>query len=386
MKTILEPQALMKSPKGKTLLLQGSTSNSHTRVPIQINWNEVKLSNKWLLKNVTQPTLVQNTLEDDIDYIDQQPNGSVSINFQLFRKSTSSYSSRYSNPHKEKIVLPSRCNFNRLKLLENSRIDDDLRHSINRLNNLKFIQEEDRSQKLDLDKYRKPNTNSNYTNPNLDGIIKGNVINTPFYSTFSQVFYSTFSQIPSSSQIPLKKPNSPTNSDMGYFPPHMYDPQINMITKSFELNKERLRKDFMSPEYENRIKEFFATFFEFLQAHIRKKYYDFMNDIQTKVNFFEWFDKYYKPKILANRNTNFLLQKEATHRTPITKDRLLITNHAHEIPNTRHIISNTRSLTTLTTNHAHEIPNIRHIIPNTRLLTPIHTVADNIHFAKTKLP
>ena len=85
-----------------------------------------------------------------------------------------------------------------------------------------------------------------------------------------------------------------------------------MITKSFELNKERLRKDFMSPKYENRIKEFFATFSEFLQAHIRKKYYDFMNDIQTEVNFFEWFDKYYKPKILVDRNTNSLLQKKAT--------------------------------------------------------------------------
>ena len=35
----------------------------------------------------------------------------------------------------------------------------------------------------------------------------------------------------------------------------------------------------MSPKYENRRKEFFATFSEFLQAKIRKKYYDFMNDI-----------------------------------------------------------------------------------------------------------
>ena len=54
----------------------------------------------------------------------------------------------------------------------------------------------------------------------------------------------------------------------------------------------------MSPKYEHRRKEFIATFSEFLQAHIRKKYYDFMNDIQAKVNFFEWFDRNYKPKIL----------------------------------------------------------------------------------------
>ena len=142
MKTTLEPQALMESPKGKTLLLQASTSDSHTRVPTQINWNDVKLPNRWLLQNVTQPTPIQSTLEDDLD---QHPDGSVSINFQPFRKSTSSYSSRYSNPYKEKIGSPPRYNFNRLKLPENSRIDDDLRHSIDRLNNLRFVEEEDRS-------------------------------------------------------------------------------------------------------------------------------------------------------------------------------------------------------------------------------------------------
>jgi hypothetical protein len=96
-------------------------------------------------------------------------------------------------------VSPPRCNFNRLKLQENPRIDDDLRHSIDRLNDLRLVEQEDRSQKLDLDKFKKPSTNSNYTNLNLDGIIKGNVINTHSYST--------------SSQIPQKRPNSPTNSE-----------------------------------------------------------------------------------------------------------------------------------------------------------------------------
>jgi hypothetical protein len=107
-----------------------------------------------------------------------------------------------------------------------------------------------------------------------------------------------------SSQFPQQRPNSPTNSDMRFFPPNMYDPQINMIRKPFVLNKEKLRQDFNSPKYENRRKEFFATFSEFLRSYIRDKYYEFMNYIQTEVNFFEWFDHYYKPKILAGRNTN----------------------------------------------------------------------------------
>ena len=38
MKTTLESQALMESPKRKTLLLQASTSDSHVKVPTQIEW------------------------------------------------------------------------------------------------------------------------------------------------------------------------------------------------------------------------------------------------------------------------------------------------------------------------------------------------------------
>jgi hypothetical protein len=241
MKTTLEPQALMESQKGKTLLLQTSTSDSHVKVPTQIEWKDVKLPNRWLLKNVAESIPVQNTLEEDLDYIEQRPDGTVSINFQPYRKSTSSSSARYNNSYIEKIVSPPICSFSKFKSQENSRVDDDLRHSVDRLDNLRFTELEDRSQKLDLDKIRKSSNNSNYTNPNLDEIIKGNVINTPFYSPSSQV-----SQVPptyhsTSSQFPQQRPNSPTNSDMGFFPPNMYDPQINMIKKPFVLNKEKLR-------------------------------------------------------------------------------------------------------------------------------------------------
>ena len=81
MKTTLEPQALMESPKGKTLLLQANISDSHVKDPTQIEWKDVKLPDKWLLKNVTESIPVQNTLEDDLDYIDQYPDGIVCINF-----------------------------------------------------------------------------------------------------------------------------------------------------------------------------------------------------------------------------------------------------------------------------------------------------------------
>ena len=80
-----------------------------------------------------------------------------------------------------------------------------------------------------------------------------------------------------------------------------------------------------------------------------------MNDIQTKVNFFEWFDHYFKPKILAGRNTNTsftsstntspLLQKEVTNRplTTSTKASLDKVIHTQAItpPNTLNTIKST---------------------------------------------
>jgi hypothetical protein len=387
MKTTLEPQALMESQKGKTLLLQASTSDSHVKVPTQIEWKDVKLPNRWLLKNVTESIPVQNTLEEDLDYIEQHLDGTVSINFLPYRKATSSCSARYSNPYIEKIVSPPRCSFSKFKSQEN----DDLRHSVDRLDNLRFTELEDRSQKLDLDKIKKSSNNSNYTNPNLDGIIKGNVINTPFYSPASQVpptYYSTYSQ------PPQQRPNSPTNSDMGFFPPNMYDPQINMIRKPFVLNKEKLRQDFNSPKYENRRKEFFATFSEFLRNYIRDKYYEFMNDIQTEVNFFEWFDHYYKPKILAGRNNNsslhkykqimpnslktktdnFLLQKENkstfTPRNTLTSSILSSYSHNESLTRQNPKISNNKATSHILQEEKEIMQDT--ISPNIQPLTKIH--------------
>ena len=50
--------------------------------------------------------------------------------------------------------------------------------------------------------------------------------------------------------------------------------------------------------------------------------------MQTEVNFFECFDRNYKAKILNNRTTQNLLQREnkATHREP----RSMSTNHANQ--------------------------------------------------------
>jgi hypothetical protein len=65
----------------------------------------------------------------------------------------------------------------------------------------------------------------------------------------------------------------------------MEDPQIMVILKDYEqnknykINKEILRRDFMSPEYDDKREWFFNTFSKYLQNKIRTKWYYHMNEL-----------------------------------------------------------------------------------------------------------
>jgi hypothetical protein len=86
----------------------------------------------------------------------------------------------------------------------------------------------------------------------------------------------------------------------------MEDPQIMVIIKDYELNKNykmnkgKLRKDFMSPEYDDKREWFFNTFLKYLQNQIRTKWYNHMNELGTDIYFFPWFEQNYA-KININK-------------------------------------------------------------------------------------
>ena len=164
-----------------------------------------------------------------------------------------------------------------------------------------------------------------------------------------------------------------------------------MIRKPFVLNKEKLRQDFMSPKYEKRRKEFFANFSEFLRSYIRDKYYEFMNNIQTEVNFFEWFDHYFKPKLLAGRNNNPLLnkhketmhasQKTKTGNSLLQKEKEVIKNSFSLLPSSKlsstdntFLATKRTSLTSQNTKISNTIIKAKtiHTPPNSQPLTKIH--------------
>ena len=123
-------------------------------------------------------------------------------------------------------------------------------------------------------------------------------------------------------------------------------------------------------------KNFLQLFSEFLRSYIRDKYYEFMNDIQTEVNFFAWFDHYFKPKLLAGRNTNTnnpLLQKEVIKNS----FSLLLSSKTLSPDNFTSIVTKQRCLTSQNkpTIHSQNIiikANI-HTPPNILPLTKNHT-------------
>ena len=100
-----------------------------------------------------------------------------------------------------------------------------------------------------------------------------------------------------------------------------------------------------------------------------------MNDMQTEVNLFEWFDHYFKQKKLASRNTNSLLQKEVAHRSLITNikvssDKVI---HTYVISNIPPNISNTIDKST---NHVYKTYPCE---VSDKLLTPKQQITDNIY-------
>jgi hypothetical protein len=106
MKTTLEPQALLETPKGQTLLLQCNTQNSTICTPKQISWVDIILPNKWTLENlVTFPKGENNAT--DLDYVTQRKYGTIGLNFQSYGRLCSRASTSY-NEIINKPVSPSR--------------------------------------------------------------------------------------------------------------------------------------------------------------------------------------------------------------------------------------------------------------------------------------
>ncbi|KAI5317835.1 hypothetical protein L3X38_037542 [Prunus dulcis] len=91
-------QALNKSPKDQTVLIQSHTSDAHIQVPHTIKWSEVALPKDWTLVTESQPAPIQRNL-NNLDYIQQYLDGTVKIKFD-------SHPLRKSNVQLQQLTTP----------------------------------------------------------------------------------------------------------------------------------------------------------------------------------------------------------------------------------------------------------------------------------------
>jgi hypothetical protein len=74
-------QAISRSPRNQTMLIQSSQSNANIHVPHTIKWTEVSLLQEWRLTNESlKPEIVNHNL-DNLDYIQQYLDCIVKISF-----------------------------------------------------------------------------------------------------------------------------------------------------------------------------------------------------------------------------------------------------------------------------------------------------------------
>ena len=108
MKTTLDPQAMITSPKGHTLLLQALTPNNRLCLPRQIQWTDINLLEQWQLDAIASPSKIENT---EPDFIAQNTDGTVIISFHNDKQINKLIRSSSSLGRKTPIMFKPRSSF-----------------------------------------------------------------------------------------------------------------------------------------------------------------------------------------------------------------------------------------------------------------------------------
>jgi hypothetical protein len=74
-------QAINRSPRNQTMLIQSSQSNANIHVPRTINWTDIELPKEWTITNESfKPEIISHNL-GNLDYIQQYLDVPVKISF-----------------------------------------------------------------------------------------------------------------------------------------------------------------------------------------------------------------------------------------------------------------------------------------------------------------
>ncbi|CAL8993918.1 unnamed protein product, partial [Prunus brigantina] len=282
-------QALNKSPKDQTVLIQSHTSDAHIQVPQTIKWSEVALPTEWTLVTESQPAPIQRSL-NNLDYIQQYLDGSVKIRFenQPLKKSNVQLQ-QLPTPGQSQRHVPSRRSFT----ASSSTLERD----------------------LELEKAM--------IDFKLESLRKSSQVNQPCYG-----------KVPIQDDKP-SSPESPTQSDFLVENFATVDNQLRTLNKKFNINWKFLNNHLKAPENKPRRDSYHLAYPD---SENRKKIFDewkdYMRSAKVEIFYLDFVESRYvssELKTLTKEKWKMidLTEVEASH-PPV--DTIVINHKGTPIP------------------------------------------------------
>ncbi|KAI5335123.1 hypothetical protein L3X38_025256 [Prunus dulcis] len=241
-------QALNKSPKDQTVLIQSHTSDAHIQVPHTIKWSEVALPKDWTLVTESQPAPIQHSLIN-LDYIQQYLDVTVKIKFD-------SYPLRKSNVQLQQLPTPGQ-----------SQRHVPARHSF-------AASSSTLERDLELEKAM--------IDFKLESLRKTSQVTQPFYG-----------------QVPVQEdksdsPESPTQSDFFVENPAAVDNQLRTLNKKFEIDWIRLNRHLKAPENQSRRDSYHQAYPDRKsREQIFSKWKDYMRSARVEIFYLDFVESRY---------------------------------------------------------------------------------------------
>ena len=92
-------QALVKSPRDHTLLIQTNQENANIKIPRTIRWLDISLPSELCLINESKPVSIQNNLVN-LDNIEQYFDRTVKVNFDRPARKSNAHPQEFPQSHK----------------------------------------------------------------------------------------------------------------------------------------------------------------------------------------------------------------------------------------------------------------------------------------------
>jgi hypothetical protein len=260
-------QAINRSPRNQTMLIQSSQSNVNIRVPHTIKWSDVSFPQEWRLTNESfKPEIVSHNL-DNLDYIKQYLDGTVKIAFGRRLKPNPK-----SNLCIEEVTRSSSSRLKQVLRSSSSRLPKDkvpARHSFAGSTTMEELKRRD----LDLER--------DLRNLKLKGVQTSSQVSHPCYTANNQL----------EDEESQGGNDSPTESD--FIVETAVDPQLYILRKPFKIDFKRLNEDIESEANLEGRKVYRERFNLKQKKEILSHYKKHISQVKTEILYFDFVDEFY---------------------------------------------------------------------------------------------